>query len=173
MDLGKIKYMFRVCKLDMDTRKLLLLAALALFAGAIAGAVTQSVPAWVGTTFLAFVLLMAIYPWISRRLSGKDPALEAEAKTVASELSRERTALAYNPDIEPPAQGVAMTEQGTVDTYSRSFGISEEKARSLYRSGYKRWGDLQEAILEDLIMVQGINPTVAKRIIETVRGKQQ
>jgi hypothetical protein len=157
----------------MKTRKLLLLAALSLFAGAIVGALTQSMAFWVGATFLAFVVLVAVNPWFSRRFSRRDEGLEAEAKTVASELSRMRTAQAYNPDLDGSRSAPTMTEDETVMLYSSSFDIDAEKARSLYRSGYRRWGDLQEAIPQDLIMVNGINPTVAKRIINTVRAKRE
>ncbi len=148
------------------------MAGLALFIGAMAGAITRSVPIWIGTTFLAFVVIVAINPWFSRRFSRKDENLESEAKTVASELSRSRTALAYNPDLAPSQTPAVLTKEETIALYSRSFDIGTDKARSLYDAGYTRWGDLQEAIPQDLIQVQGINPTVAKRITSTVRTKR-
>jgi predicted DNA-binding helix-hairpin-helix protein len=153
----------------MNTRTFLLLAAFSLFAGTIVGAFTWSAALGIGATFLSFVVLVALYPWLHRRLSSADEGMEAEAKTVASELSRDRTAQAFNPDIDPKSSA-ALSEEETIALYCRSFDINADKARSLYASGYKRLGDLQEAIPEDLLLVRGINPTVAKRIISTVRS---
>jgi hypothetical protein len=53
----------------------------------------------------------------------------------------------------------------------REFNIPREKAQSLYDAGYRRMGDLSEAIPEDLTMVKGVNPTLARKIISTVRGR--
>jgi hypothetical protein len=51
------------------------------------------------------------------------------------------------------------------------FGISKDKAQNLYNVGYTHWGDFSEAIPEDLVMVEGINPTISRRIISVVRSK--
>jgi hypothetical protein len=58
-----------------------------------------------------------------------------------------------------------------IDAYIKDFGISRDKAENLFDAGYSRWSDFTEAIPEDLLMVQGINPTVARRIISAVRKK--
>ena len=45
------------------------------------------------------------------------------------------------------------------------FEIDEQRALELYNAGYKKLDDLGDAIIEDLIMVDKINPTIARNII--------
>jgi uncharacterized RDD family membrane protein YckC len=49
--------------------------------------------------------------------------------------------------------------------YTEFFGITKDRALALYRAGYKQLKDFQDAIVEDLIMVEEINPTIARGIL--------
>ena len=48
------------------------------------------------------------------------------------------------------------------------FRISEARALDLYDAGYKHFKDIEDAIVQDLIMVNDINPTVAREIIDKI-----
>jgi hypothetical protein len=48
------------------------------------------------------------------------------------------------------------------------FNLSEERALNLYKAGYRTIEDFKDAIPEDLIIVDKINPTVARAIIKKV-----
>jgi hypothetical protein len=63
------------------------------------------------------------------------------------------------------------TESDIVKEYSNFFGISEARALDLYNAGYKHFKDIKDAIVEDLIMVNEINPTVARKIIKKISSE--
>ena len=64
-----------------------------------------------------------------------------------------------------------MMRDKMIEAYMNDFGINREKSENLYDAGYSRWSDFSEAIPEDLLMVEGINPTVARRIISNVNSR--
>ena len=45
------------------------------------------------------------------------------------------------------------------------FDIDEKRAEGLFEMGYRRKEDLKDAIPQDLMIIEGMNPTIAKRII--------
>ena len=55
-------------------------------------------------------------------------------------------------------------------SFMMDFDISEERAQGLYDMGYRTREELKEAIPQDLMMIDGINPTIAKRIIKVASG---
>jgi uncharacterized RDD family membrane protein YckC len=71
-------------------------------------------------------------------------------------------------DIEDtgPGTGLSDPERDTVKQYMEFFGISEVRAVNLYVAGYKKLDDFKDAIPEDLLIVDKINPTVARHIIQ-------
>lgn len=78
----------------------------------------------------------------------------------------------FDPELPRARSDEEVLGEGhTVQSYMREFNIPREKAQNLYDAGYRRMGDLSEAIPEDLTMVKGINPTLARKIIATVRGR--
>jgi uncharacterized RDD family membrane protein YckC len=63
----------------------------------------------------------------------------------------------------PPRKEVAKDE--VVLQFMFDFDITEERALGLYDMGYRTKPEFKDAIPQDLMMVEGINPTIAKRII--------
>ncbi|OYT44446.1 hypothetical protein B6U90_05305 [Thermoplasmatales archaeon ex4484_6] len=49
--------------------------------------------------------------------------------------------------------------------FMMDFDIDEDRAKGLYDMGYRKKEDLKDAIPQDLMMIRGLNPTIAKRII--------
>ena len=49
--------------------------------------------------------------------------------------------------------------------FMMEFDINEDRARALVDTGYRSVSEFKDAIPKDLIMIKGINPTIAKRII--------
>lgn len=49
--------------------------------------------------------------------------------------------------------------------FMMDFDIDEDRARCLYDAGYRKSSEFAEAIPEDLMMIEGINPTLARRIV--------
>jgi hypothetical protein len=49
------------------------------------------------------------------------------------------------------------------------FDINRNRAENIYNAGYKRPEDLNDAIPEDLVCVDRINPTIAKRIVNNLK----
>lgn len=150
----------------MNTRQILFIGSLSILAGAIAGLVTFNWAAWIGTTFIVFALLFASAPWFIRRFSRDKGRIDAEAREVARDAAERRTAFGFNPDMGDGPSYHDMPGNGTIQTFMSEFSIDQEKARSLIDSGYMRMGDFHEAIPEDLMLVNGINPTIARRIVK-------
>jgi len=85
---------------------------------------------------------------------------------------------------DEPGEAVVEEEGGTVElpprdtsdrdelvlSFMMDFDISEERAQGLYDMGYRTREELKEAIPQDLMMIDGINPTISKRIIKAAGG---
>jgi hypothetical protein len=54
-------------------------------------------------------------------------------------------------------------------SFMMDFDIDETRAQLLYDTGYRKREDLSDAIPADLIMLKGINPTIARRIISKAK----
>lgn len=50
--------------------------------------------------------------------------------------------------------------------FMMDFDVDEKRAHGLYDMGYRKKEDLKDAIPQDLMMIQGVNPTIAKRILK-------
>lgn len=85
-----------------------------------------------------------------------EPAPKKEASKIESKPSTEKS-------VELPA-----SQDEVVKKYSEFFGIDEERAMALYDAGYKQLSDFDDAIAEDLIIVEKINPTIAREIVKKV-----
>ncbi|MDG6224963.1 MAG: helix-hairpin-helix domain-containing protein [Candidatus Thermoplasmatota archaeon] len=156
----------------MNTRQVLFIGSISILAGAIAGLITSNWAAWIGTTFIAFALLYASAPWFIRRFSRDRRRIDAEAREVAKEAADRRTAFGFNPEMDDEPLNASSREDAMVRTFMSEFSIDETKARSLIDAGYKRIGDFNEAIPDDLMLVNGINPTIAKRIVSRIHDRR-
>jgi hypothetical protein len=85
-----------------------------------------------------------------------------------------RDALQTSASPEAPAARPEKTYQeqeiDSVVLYMNLFDINRTRAENLVNAGYKNLDDLRDAIAEDLVLVDRINPTIAKMIIERVRN---
>ncbi len=143
------------------------LAALAFVIGAIAG-LFWGMAALVGASVFSFATMFAIVYSLEARKAKKGEEPPKEVGTGPSEGD----VVGFGPELAGTrSDEEVLSESQTVQTYMGEFNIPREKAQNIYDAGYKRMGDLYEAIPEDLMMVKGINPTLARKIISTVRGK--
>ena len=148
----------------------LALAGVSLVAGTFFGVIGGGFPGMVGATAIIFAIVYAGYSWLKRRALTRSEVpdnLVEEAK----ELENKATAESVNSGLDAFQDVNPIIADDTVIAFSKQLGISLEKAQNLYESGYTRWGDFSEAIPQDLMMVEGINPTIARHIITTVRSK--
>jgi len=67
--------------------------------------------------------------------------------------------------IEGPVLKEESSRDETILQFMFDFDIDENRASSLYDMGYRVKTEFADAIPEDLMMIGGINPTIAKRII--------
>jgi len=66
-----------------------------------------------------------------------------------------------------PFETKKEAQQGlTIDMFSEKFNISEHHAALIYDAGYISVEDLKFATIEELLFVDGMNPTVARKIID-------
>ncbi len=62
-----------------------------------------------------------------------------------------------------------LDKDAQIDLYVEMLSIDRKVADSLYNIGYKKVADLKEAIPEDLVFVEGINPTLARAICDKLK----
>ena len=60
-------------------------------------------------------------------------------------------------------------DKETIKIYMDLFDIDQVRAENIYNVGYKQLKDMNDAILEELLCVDRINPTIAKRIINKLK----
>lgn len=149
----------------MKPKWILAIIAAAMIIGGIVGAITTDFAAWVGATVFSFAFIFAMtFYFINRkkRTSRDDQVAETMA-----------------PEEEVRFQGAIIDERDPIDrdrmirAFMELFHISRDKAENLFDAGYSEWSDFSEAIPEDLVMIEGINPTVARRIITSFRSRER
>ena len=154
----------------MNGREWLALAGVSLIVGTFFGVLVGGFAGLVGATAIIFAISYAGYSWFKRRKARQD-AVPEELVEEAREIDNKATAETVSSGLDAFQDVNPIVADDTVIAFSKELGISLEKAQNLYESGYMRWGDFSEAIPQDLIMVEGINPTIARHIITTVRSK--
>jgi cation diffusion facilitator family transporter len=82
--------------------------------------------------------------------------------------------LGYHSNIRiEPRKVESQPEQihNIINRYMELFDINQVRAENLFNAGYKKLEDLQDAIPEDLMIVEKINPTIAKRIVTKIKSR--
>ena len=80
-----------------------------------------------------------------------------------------RTVVVPELDIDPDHTTVP-TEEHMTDIYRTVLKLDSDRALALYRAGYTRLDDLEGVGVDALIKVDGINPTIARKIVRSVEG---
>lgn len=146
------------------------IAGISIIVAGFAGAVIGDAAAVVGGFVFTFAILYAVVYYIfdARPKKGKKQEVEEE-EAPKPDLNEVKT---YNEKLENLQDNDEfLKENDIIRDFMEEFGISRDKAQNLYDAGYSHWGDFSEAIPEDLVMVEGINPTISRRIISVVRLK--
>ncbi len=60
-------------------------------------------------------------------------------------------------------------DKAIIKIYMDLFDIDRVRAENIYNVGYKQLKDMNDAILEELLCIDRINPTIAKRIINKLK----
>jgi hypothetical protein len=149
---------------------ILAIAGASIIIAGVAGFVLGSPAALVGGGVFSFAIIFAFVYWfIDIRPAKKEiQEVDESEQETESEINEVKT---YDPELERMGNDEFLREADIVREYMENFGISKDKAQNLYDAGYSHWGDFAEAIPEDLLMVEGINPTISRRIISVVRAK--
>ena len=61
-------------------------------------------------------------------------------------------------------------KENAVIQFTSSFGIDHRRAEKLYFAGFSELGDFKNKTVEDLMQIDDINPTLAKRIINKTQN---
>ena len=150
------------------------IAAVSVLISGIAGIIFMHPVAILGGLVFPFVLLYAFVYWLTEtRVSrAKEDEEEGEENDKENYAERKNEVSSFDPSLENLRDSEDfLKESDIVREFMKDFGISRDKAQNLYDAGYQHWGDFSEAIPEDLVMVNGINPTISRRIISVVRSK--
>ena len=79
------------------------------------------------------------------------------------------------PEGEQPAAGeepapAPTTKEGIIEAYTKIDGIDTNLAAKLFEAGYGTLDELKEAEVDDLILIEGIDPEIAKKIVEGLKS---
>ena len=74
--------------------------------------------------------------------------------------------------LKEPAGKMKLSshKEKMIDHYMNFYNLDRTRSAHLYDAGYKNMTRLRHAKLEDLVKIQGINPTVARRIQSLTRS---
>ena len=61
-----------------------------------------------------------------------------------------------------------IKENEMIIHFSNTFGIDMKAARAVYEAGYRTMQDLEFATIDELILMDGINPTVARKVVRKI-----
>jgi len=146
------------------------IAAISVVISGVAGFIFRHPVAILGGLVFSFVGLYAFFYWLTETRINRNKEDEEEERPEPKSARNE--VKPFDPDLDNLREGEEfLNESDIVRDYMDDFGISRDKAQNLYDAGYQHWGDFGEAIPEDLVMVNGINPTISRRIISVVRSK--
>ena len=70
----------------------------------------------------------------------------------------------------PPPPPVPTTKEGIIEAYTKIDGIDTNLAAKLFEAGYGTLDELKEAEVDDLILIEGIDPEMAKKIVEGLKS---
>ncbi|MFO8051515.1 MAG: helix-hairpin-helix domain-containing protein [Thermoplasmatota archaeon] len=150
----------------MKPQWILFLATVSIFVGGFIGVITEDIASMLGASVLFFAASFAGAVWFSSRKKRKEEDGIEDASPVLDLEEKESGGSGISFERDP------MKRDRVIHMYIEELNIPRDKAENLYDAGYTGWGDFSEAIPEDLAMVKGINPTIARRIISTVRSKR-
>ena len=140
----------------------------------------------------AAVIIVAIYlqPKIDRKWKGvkgnfiKDKKFEVveysdDSNIPSVEYPDEEEIRAYEEETGTQVEGSVKKRakkrggkdvDKAVKEFMDQFKINKKRASILYSGGYTRMRDLQKATVEDIASLDGISPTIARRIVSMVEG---
>ncbi len=95
----------------------------------------------------------------------KEKGLDLAAYDIPDLKLKEKGLIPLGEKVEKILDEKVDGKLGLVDEFCAKFGISNYHARLLRDADYGKVEDLEDAIIEDLIMIEGINPTVARKIV--------
>jgi len=63
-------------------------------------------------------------------------------------------------------------KESTIDLFSERFNISKHHASLLYEAGYISEDDFKLATIEEILFVDGVNPTIARKILDMIEPER-
>lgn len=166
----------------------MLLGVIAILAGVLFTLATGLWP--MGIVLGAAIILTGIYleNWIGKKLEalrnknpfsskGKEEVVEYSTGSIPNaeypdeeeiedferSTAREITSPLGNPIL--PKKSTAARDRA-VKEFMKRFSLDQKRALLLFDNGYSSFSDFEQATKEDIAGIDGISPTVARRIIE-------
>lgn len=62
-----------------------------------------------------------------------------------------------------------LSRERAIVQFKREFNLDQPRAERLYKSGFKAIEDFQDKTVEELMQIEDINPTMAKRIVQRMQ----
>jgi len=66
-----------------------------------------------------------------------------------------------------------MDKEAFIQRLKEIDGVSYDIAAALYKTGYRDTNSFNDAIVEDLMLVKGVNPTLAQRILKNIKSPKR
>jgi len=61
--------------------------------------------------------------------------------------------------------GQLMKRENTINDFIQQFNMDRDRAERLYNNGYQNMDDFKDKTVKELMQIDEINPTLAKRIV--------
>jgi hypothetical protein len=133
-----------------------------------------------GVALFMFIVAIVVMVWdrVSSRRPGDGPMVRLPAFLGGDDDGDSGTddddeildAEVLEVEGRPVADGPRPTEEHMTDIYRTVLKLDHDRALALYRAGYTRLDDLEGVGVDALIKVEGINPTIARKIVRSVVG---
>jgi replicative superfamily II helicase len=73
-------------------------------------------------------------------------------------------------EIREKAYNEMMAKEDTINKFTSTFKIERTRAEILYRHGFKDLEDFRGKSVAELMVIDDINPTLAKNIVSTMEN---
>ncbi len=76
-------------------------------------------------------------------------------------------------EIREKAYNEMMAKEDAINKFTNTFNIERTRAEILYRNGFKDLKDFRGKTVSELMVIDDINPTLAKHIVITMENLQE
>jgi hypothetical protein len=98
------------------------------------------------------------------------PNVEYPTKNEIDDLEKTSGKRFFDQGAGTRTQTHASKSDSTIESFMKIFDIDKKRASLLFNNGYTSMDDLKGATVEDLTSIEGMSPTVARKIVSKINS---